>query len=67
MVFIMGFITYALDRSGTVAHLAHFGGAFVAFIIISMPGVGQGRQSRLVTVKKRNSDYLEVEKEESCV
>ena len=35
MVFIMGFITYALDRSGTVAHLAHFGGAFVAFIIIS--------------------------------
>ncbi len=36
MVFIMGFITYALDRSGTVAHLAHFGGAFVAFIIISI-------------------------------
>lgn len=35
MVFIMGFITYALDRSGTVAHLAHFGGAFVAFLIIS--------------------------------
>ncbi len=36
MVFIMGFITYALDRSGTVAHLAHFGGALVAFIIISI-------------------------------
>ena len=36
MVFIMGFITYALDRSGTVAHLAHFGGAFVAFIIITI-------------------------------
>jgi membrane associated rhomboid family serine protease len=36
MVFIMGFITYALDRSGTVAHLAHFGGAFVGFIIISI-------------------------------
>jgi len=36
MVFIMGFITYALDSSGTVAHLAHFGGAFVAFIIISI-------------------------------
>jgi membrane associated rhomboid family serine protease len=35
MVFVMGFITYALDRSGTVAHLAHFGGAFVAFFIIS--------------------------------
>jgi membrane associated rhomboid family serine protease len=36
MVFIMGFITYVLDSSGTVAHLAHFGGAFVAFIIISI-------------------------------
>ena len=35
MVFVMGFITYALDRSGTVAHLAHFGGALVAFFIIS--------------------------------
>lgn len=35
MVFIMGFITYALDSSGSVAHLAHFGGALVAFIIIS--------------------------------
>jgi membrane associated rhomboid family serine protease len=35
MVFLMGFITYAMDRSGTVAHLAHFGGAFVAFILIS--------------------------------
>lgn len=34
MVFLMGFLTYALDHSGTVAHLAHFGGAFVAFIII---------------------------------
>jgi membrane associated rhomboid family serine protease len=35
MVFVMGIITYMMDRSGTVAHLAHFGGAFVAFIIIS--------------------------------
>jgi membrane associated rhomboid family serine protease len=35
MVFVMGIITYSMDRSGTVAHLAHFGGAFVAFIIIS--------------------------------
>jgi membrane associated rhomboid family serine protease len=34
MVFVMGFITYALDTSGTVAHLAHFGGAFTAFLII---------------------------------
>jgi membrane associated rhomboid family serine protease len=36
MVFIMGFITYALDRSGTVAHIAHFGGALVGFIIIKI-------------------------------
>jgi membrane associated rhomboid family serine protease len=36
MVFVMGFMTYAMDRSGSVAHLAHFGGAFVAFIIISV-------------------------------
>ncbi len=44
MVFIMGFITYALDSSGTVAHLAHFGGAFVAFIIVSMwKGKGSNR------------------------
>lgn len=35
MVFVMGFITYAMDRSGTVAHLAHFGGAFVAYLIMS--------------------------------
>jgi len=34
MVFVIGFITYALDRSGTVAHLAHFGGAFAALLII---------------------------------
>ncbi len=36
LVFLIGFITYALDRSGTVAHLAHFGGAFIAFIIITI-------------------------------
>jgi len=35
MVFVMGFMTYALDGSGRVAHLAHFGGALVAFLIIS--------------------------------
>jgi membrane associated rhomboid family serine protease len=35
MVFVIGFITYAMDRSGHVAHLAHFGGAFMAFILIS--------------------------------
>lgn len=42
MVFVMGFLTYAMDRSGSVAHLAHFGGAFVAFIIITF-WRGQGR------------------------
>jgi membrane associated rhomboid family serine protease len=35
MEFVMGFITFAMDRSGTVAHLAHFGGALVAFVIIN--------------------------------
>jgi membrane associated rhomboid family serine protease len=36
MVFVMGFITYAMDKSGQVAHTAHFGGALVAFIVISI-------------------------------
>lgn len=35
MVFVMGFLTYAMDSSRSVAHLAHFGGAFVAFLVIS--------------------------------
>jgi membrane associated rhomboid family serine protease len=44
LVFVVGFITYAFDSSGTVAHLAHFGGAFVAFIIISFwKGQNRGR------------------------
>jgi membrane associated rhomboid family serine protease len=36
MVFVIGFITYLMDRSGSVAHLAHFGGAFVGFVIIKL-------------------------------
>lgn len=36
MVFLIGFLTYIMDRSGSVAHLAHFGGAFVGFVIISI-------------------------------
>ena len=36
MVFVVGILTFVMDRSGTVAHLAHFGGAFVGFIIISV-------------------------------
>lgn len=35
MVFVIGGITYFMDRSGTVAHLAHFGGAFVGFLLIT--------------------------------
>ena len=35
MVFLIGFLTYIMDRSGSVAHLAHFGGAFIAFLIIT--------------------------------
>ena len=34
LVFIMGGITFLLDRSGSVAHVAHFGGAFVGFLIV---------------------------------
>ncbi|HMJ69987.1 MAG TPA: rhomboid family intramembrane serine protease [Cyclobacteriaceae bacterium] len=36
LVFVVGGITYAFDRSGTVAHLAHFGGAFVGFLMIKV-------------------------------
>lgn len=35
MVFLMGGLTYFMDRSGSVAHLAHFGGALVGFILIT--------------------------------
>jgi membrane associated rhomboid family serine protease len=45
MVFILGFITYAMDSSGGVAHSAHFGGAFIAFFLISFwrsQGKGKG-------------------------
>lgn len=35
LVFLIGFLTYAMDRSGSVAHLAHFGGALIAFILIT--------------------------------
>jgi membrane associated rhomboid family serine protease len=45
MVFIMGILTYALDRSGSVAHIAHFGGAFIAFVLISI-WRSQGRNQR---------------------
>ena len=35
MVFLIGGLTFVMDRSGSVAHLAHFGGAFVAFLLIA--------------------------------
>jgi len=35
LVFLIGAITYLMDRTGKVAHLAHFGGAFVGFLMIS--------------------------------
>ncbi|CAN5599318.1 hypothetical protein BH10BAC4_BH10BAC4_20610 [soil metagenome] len=35
LVFVVGLLTYFMDRSGQVAHLAHFGGAFVAFLLVS--------------------------------
>ena len=35
MVWVMGILTYLMDRSGKVAHLAHFGGAFVAFLLLT--------------------------------
>ena len=36
MVFVMGFMTWMLDSSGSVAHSAHFGGALIAFVLISI-------------------------------
>jgi len=42
MVFFMGGLTFLTDRSGSVAHLAHFGGALVAFVIIKLIWRDQG-------------------------
>lgn len=36
MVFIMGFFTYAVDKSGQVAHFAHLGGAVIAFFLLKV-------------------------------
>ena len=36
LVFVVGILTYLLDRSGQVAHMAHFGGAFIGFILVSI-------------------------------
>jgi len=36
LVFVVGGITWLLDSSGAVAHTAHFGGAFVGFLMIKV-------------------------------
>jgi membrane associated rhomboid family serine protease len=35
LVFVMGGLTFLMDRSGSVAHFAHLGGVVVAYILIS--------------------------------
>jgi membrane associated rhomboid family serine protease len=34
LVFLMGGLTFLMDRSGSVAHFAHLGGAVVGFIVV---------------------------------
>ena len=36
LVFVIGGLTFLMDRSGKVAHLAHFGGAFIGFMLVSL-------------------------------
>lgn len=36
LVFVVGGITFLLDDSGGVAHTAHFGGAFIGFLMIKV-------------------------------
>ncbi len=38
LVFLLGGMTFLLDRSGSVAHFAHLGGVIVAFIVIRIWG-----------------------------
>ncbi|HRI78172.1 MAG TPA: rhomboid family intramembrane serine protease [Cyclobacteriaceae bacterium] len=35
LIFVIGGLTFLMDRSGKVAHLAHFGGALIGFIMVS--------------------------------
>jgi membrane associated rhomboid family serine protease len=42
LVFLLGGITFLLDRSGSVAHFAHLGGVIVAFILIRIWGTKGG-------------------------
>jgi membrane associated rhomboid family serine protease len=41
LVFLLGGMTFLLDRSGSVAHFAHLGGVIVAFILVKVWG-GRG-------------------------
>lgn len=43
LVFLLGGMTFLLDRSGSVAHFAHLGGVIVAFILIRIWGTSGGR------------------------
>jgi membrane associated rhomboid family serine protease len=38
LVFLLGGLTFLMDRSGSVAHFAHLGGIVVAFIVIKIWG-----------------------------
>ena len=45
LVFAIGGLTFLLDRGGKVAHMAHFGGAFVGFLLVIF-WRGQGKANR---------------------
>lgn len=38
LVFLMGGLTFMMDKSGSVAHFAHLGGALVGFIVVAAWG-----------------------------
>jgi membrane associated rhomboid family serine protease len=42
LVFLLGGLTFMMDRSGNVAHFAHLGGVIFAFLLITIWGK-QGR------------------------
>lgn len=42
LVFLLGGLTFLMDRSGSVAHFAHLGGIVVAFIVIKIWGNQRG-------------------------
>lgn len=44
LVFVIGGLTFLIDRSGKVAHLAHFGGALIGFLMVTFWRDGNTRQ-----------------------